>query len=297
MIAALEVAGYNFRLWRRNPRVIISFALAFILCFLLSDKVVRFAESNNTVMQVFEPFIWTFSDSNSILLASLLLIFLFADIQFFSCGTPFFLIRTKRCTWLIGQFLYIIGATFVYLVFVLFSTSIICMNKSFIGNIWSETAARLWYSSAGEKIAIPATVKTMEMSTPYKCMAIIFGLMLMYTLFLMFAMMVFNLYKGQRAGMIAVMGISIYGFVLSPETFKGLLNLSENENYKANVIVGWLSPLNQATFQRHNFGFDLLPTLWQSTVFFLALFGVCFFVTMKLIKNYSFNFTCSEGDV
>ena len=82
MIAALNVAAYNFRLWKKNPRVIIAFSLAFILCFLLSDKVVRFADANDTVMQVFEPFIWTFSDSNSILLASLLLIFLFADMPF-----------------------------------------------------------------------------------------------------------------------------------------------------------------------------------------------------------------------
>lgn len=296
MIAALNVAAYNFRLWKKNPRVIIAFSLAFILCFLLSDKVVRFADANDTVMQVFEPFIWTFSDSNSILLASLLLIFLFADMPFISSGTPLFLVRTKRRTWLIGQFIYIIGATLVYLIFVLFSTSIICMNKTFPGNIWSETAARLGYSGAGEKIAVPATVKTMEMSTPYACMIVIFGLMLMYILFLVFVMMVFNLYKGQRAGMIAVLGISVYGFVLSPETFKVLLKLSEEENYKANVIVGWLSPLNQATFQRHNFGYDMLPTLGQSTICFLILFAISFVISARLIRRYSFKFTGTEGE-
>ena len=35
-----SVAGFNFRQWHRNPRIIVTFVLAFILCFLLSDKAV-----------------------------------------------------------------------------------------------------------------------------------------------------------------------------------------------------------------------------------------------------------------
>lgn len=293
---AFAVAGYNFRLWRKNPRIVIAFSLAFILCYLLSDKVVAFARQYDTSMQIFEPFIWTFSDGNSILLASLLLIFLFADMPFLSGGTQLFLMRTKRRIWLAGQFLYIIGATLIYLLFVLFSTSILCMNRSFVGNLWSETAARLGYSGAGERIAIPATVKVMEMSTPYPCMAVIFGLMLLYTLFLVFLMLVFNLYKGQAAGMLAVFGVSIYGFLLSPDVFKLLLRLEDYEAYKANVFVGWLSPLNQATFGRHNFGYDLLPTLGQSGLIFLGLIAVCFGFALWLIRNYQFVFTGTEGE-
>ena len=92
------------------------------------------------------------------------------------------------------------------------------------------------------------------------------------------------------------LGISVYGFVLSPETFKVLLKLSEEENYKANVIVGWLSPLNQATFQRHNFGYDMLPTLGQSTICFLILFATSFVISARLIRRYSFKFTGTEGE-
>ena len=91
-----SVASYNFRGWRRNPRVIITFALAFILCFLLSDKAVNFAQDNKTTMQLVEAFIWTFDDSTSILLTSILMIFLFSDMPFISSGTPFYLMRINR---------------------------------------------------------------------------------------------------------------------------------------------------------------------------------------------------------
>lgn len=64
---AFSVAGYNFRQWNKNPRIAIAFSLAFILCFLLSDKIVTFADQYQTTMQILEPFIWTFGDSNSIL--------------------------------------------------------------------------------------------------------------------------------------------------------------------------------------------------------------------------------------
>ena len=97
------VAAYNFRGWRRNPRIFITFALAFILCFLLSEKAVDFAKANKTTMQVVEAFIWTFDDSNSVLLTSLLMIFLFSDMPFISSGTPYYLMRIDRKTWLTGQ--------------------------------------------------------------------------------------------------------------------------------------------------------------------------------------------------
>lgn len=34
----LVTAGYNFRMWKKNMRVIAAFLLAFILCFMLTDK-------------------------------------------------------------------------------------------------------------------------------------------------------------------------------------------------------------------------------------------------------------------
>ena len=148
----MAVTKYNFRQWHRNPRIVITFCLAFVLCFLLSDKAVKFAKEYDTTMQLVEAFVWTFGDSNSILLSSLLLLLLFADMPFISAGTPFYLMRIDRKTWLAGQALYIVLATFLYLAFILVSTSLVCMRQSFIGNMWSETAAILGYSGAGRAV-------------------------------------------------------------------------------------------------------------------------------------------------
>ncbi len=291
----LAVTTYNFRQWHKNPRIAITFCLAFVLCFLLSDKAVKFAKEYDTTMQLVEAFVWTFGDSNSILLSSLLLLLLFADMPFISSGTPFYLMRIDRRTWLMGQALYIALATLFYLVFILVFTSLVCMRQSFVGDVWSETAAILGYSGAGQAVALPALVKTLEMSTPYVCMGTIFLLMLLYTLLMAFVMLLFNLKKGQLAGIVSVFAFSLFGFLLNPQTIKAIFRLPDELMYRANVAVGWLSPLNHATYHMHNFGYDLLPRLWQTYLIFALLIVLCFLLSLRAVRNYNFNFTGTEG--
>lgn len=289
------VARYNFRLWHKNPRVFLTFALAFILCFLLSDKVVRFAAEYKTTMQIVEAFVWTFGDSNSILLCSLLLVLLFADMPFISPGTPFFLMRIDRRTWIAGQALYVVLATALYMAFVLAATSLVCMSSSFTGNMWSATAAILGYSGAGKAVALPASVKTLEMSTPYVCMATIFVLMLLYALLVAFLMLSFNMHLGQRAGAVSVFVFNLYGLVLNPQLIGTVFHLSDHQQYKANVAAGWLSPLNHATYYMHNFGYDLLPRLWQTYVIFGVLIVLCLLSVLRAARNYNFQFAGTEN--
>ena len=292
---AFSIAGYNFRLWRGNPRIVVTFALSFILCFLLTDKAVRFAVDHNTSLQLMETFIWSFGDSNSILLSSVLLVMLFADMPFLSSGTPFYLVRTDRRTWITGQVIYIIAATSIYMLFVLLSTILLSMKHAFPANMWSPTAAILGYTNAGKRVAIPALVKTLEMSWPYQSMISIFTLMLGYGGVMVMIMLVCNLRYGQAAGVVSVLVFSLYGILMQPDTIQLLLRLPDEAYYIANVTIGWLSPLNHATFHMHNFGYDKLPRLWQSYTIFISLIVILYFAATRAAKRYNFNFTGTEG--
>lgn len=289
------IATYNFGLWRGNARVIVTFALSFILCFLLSDKAIRFSIDHNTPLQIVETFIWSFGDSNSILLISSMLILLFADMPFLSSGTPLYLVRTSRRKWITGQILYIILATFIYLLFILASTALLSMKYAFSANMWSPTAAILGYTNAGKRIAVPALVKTLEMSWPYQSMLNIFALMLGYTCLMVMIMLACNIRYGQSAGVVSVMVFSLYGFLLRPDTLQLVFKLPDEAYYIANVLIGWISPLNHATFHMHNFGYDKLPTLWQSYVVFILLIVMCYFAAVRAVKKYNFKFTGTEG--
>lgn len=287
------VAAANFRRWRRNPQIILAFCLAFIVCFLLSDKVILFANEHDTLLQAVEPFIWTFGDAKSVLVISLLLLVLFADMPNLGNDVPLFLVRIDRKVWMLGQILYLILATLVFMCFILLSTCVLAASIAYPGNLWSNTAAILGYSEIGHKIAVPAFVKVLELSFPYECMFHIFGLMLGYSVLMASIILFLNMIK-DNGGMIGGIIFSGFGFILNPEIILKWFDIPKERINIANIIFGWISPLNNATYYMHNFGYDNLPKLWVSYVFFIV--GSLFFFVLSIlrIRKYTFNFTGTQ---
>ena len=290
----MQVAGYNYRQWKKNPRIIMTFALSFTVCFLLSDKALDFSAAYAKSMQAAEPFIWTFGDAGSIMIISMLLILLFSDIPMLNAGVPFYLMRTTKRRWILGQIAYVCTVTALYMLFVLASTAVICAKNCFPGNMWSATGAILGYSGLGENLHLPIAVKVMEFITPYECMLQIILLMLLYSISMVLVMLVLNLKWGKRAGITGGILYSLYGLLLSPDTVAALLKIPEEQMFRANVILGWISPLNHATYKMHNFGYDRLPTLEQSYMVFIGLILLLGLLALYLIKIYNFSFVSSK---
>lgn len=283
----------NFQGWRRRPQIWLAFGLGFVACFMLTNKSVLFAEEHGTLMQLFEPFIWTFGDTKSILLISLCLLLLFGDMPQLGAETPFMLIRTTRKRWMTAQILYIILATVIFTAFILLSTCLLSYNYVYPANQWSETAAILSYSNIGESIAIPTFVKVLELNYPYTCTAHIFLLLLGYSLVLSSLIFLFNLMKA-RLGMIAGVLYSGFGLFLTPDVISKWFDFSLLQSNRANIIFGWLSPLNHATYYMHSFGYDNLPKLWMSYLIFDIASLIIFVTAFILTRNYAFHFTGTE---
>lgn len=288
------VAFSYYRQGLANRRLGLTLALAFVLCYLLTEKAVRFASENGTTMQIMEGFVWTFADADSILLTSALLILLFADMPFLSPATPFLLVRINRRIWLAGQALHITMTSVLYLGFVLFTTGLLCMTRSFAGNQWSETAAILAYSGAGKNNALPAAVKTLEMSTPYGAAAVIFALMVAYALLLVHLMLALNIRFGPLAAIGGVFLFVLTGYLLKPDLLITVYRLPDLLAYRAKIAVGWISPLNHATFSMHNFGYDQLPRIWQTFALFSVLLLILYRYALRAVRRYPFNFRGNE---
>ena len=91
------------------------------------------------------------------------------------------------------------------------------------------------------------------------------------TLFIAVLMLFLNLAAGNMAGVIGAFAVSLYGLLLNPDVFRKLFHFTESQEYRANVFCGWLSPLNQATFPMHSFGYDYLPGIGMSMFIFAIL--------------------------
>lgn len=288
-----QTALANFRQWRHNPQIILAFGIGFVISFLLSDKVVAFANVHDTVLQILEPFIWTFGDAGSILTISLCLLLLFSDMPNLNNEVPLFLVRTNRNIWILGQILYMVCTTFLFLAFILISTCVLAGVKAYPANFWSDTAAILGYSDISKKIAVPAFVKVLEFSLPYTCTVHIFGLLLGYSLVLAGIILYLNLWK-TRGGMVGGIVFSAFGIVVSPDMISKWFGFSQDQETFANIIFGWISPLNHATYYMHNFGYDNLPRFWMSYLFFLIGSMGMFGLSVWRIRNYSFDFTGTQ---
>ena len=167
---------------------------------------------------------------------------------------------------------------------------ILCAKVGYPGNIWSNTAAMLAYSKLGEDLNIPSTVKVMESVTPYGCTAQVILLLFLYILCLSFIVLAGNLLPGKNRGLVAGLLFCLYGFLLEPKVLRVLLGFEEYEMFRVNVLIGWISPLSHASYGRHNFGYDRLPTVWQSCVVFLILLGFLIWFCGRRMKYYHFVF-------
>ncbi|MDO4306465.1 MAG: hypothetical protein Q4C77_06490 [Eubacteriales bacterium] len=274
----------------RNIKTAVGFLISVVVCFLLSGTVVEVTKYYGTSTQAAEPFLWTFGDGTAVLLVSLLLIFLFSDLPGITAFTPFYLVRMTKKRWLAAQFLYILAVTVLYVVFVLGATMLLCMKNSYIENVWSETAAILGYSGAGEVWKIPSTVRAMESIRPYGCMLQAALLMLGYGLTLGVLILFGNLRSGKNYGMLFAMGYSLYGFLLDPKVLGKLLKLETYEMYRVRSAVGWISPLNHAVYSMHDFGYDNLPGIWQSVGLFSGITAVLCVLSCRVLKKYPFTF-------
>ena len=225
------------------------------------------------------------------MLSSLLLLFFFGDMPFVNQATPYYLIRMNRREWISAQMIYVGAVTTIYLLFLLGVFCLLCAPLSFPGNMWSETGAMLGYSGVGSDIALPASVKTMEMSDPYTCVVKIFLLMLLYEILTVTWMMMWNLGKNRIGGIWSVFLLNLHGLLLNSQTLGKILHIPETVQYKSNVLCGWLSPLNHVTYYMHNFGYDYLPRIWQSCLILLVLSGVNLCVIHWLSGRYEFQFS------
>lgn len=290
MKQVLAVFRYNLHGFFKNPRVVLTFLLEIVLSFLLSSRVTEVTDRFDTPVQAAEPFLWTFGDSTAVLLSSMLLLLIFSDLPKMTPITAYQLLRTTKKKWILAQLFYVTAVTALYTGFMLLITVILCMKNSYVGNIWSETAAMLGYSSLGETLQVPSTVRVMESISPYGCMMQALLLLFCYSLTLSFVILAGNLYGKKNSGMLFGLLYSLYGFLLDPKVLGALLHKEEYEMYQVNVLVSWISPLSHAVYGRHNFGYDRLPRVWQSCALFLLLLGFLSLLSVRRMNKYPFEF-------
>ena len=107
-------------------------------------------------------------------------------------------------------------------------------------------------------------------------------------------MMFFTVWKSYAAGVGSAFVYTLAGFLMSPDNLIKIFSIPQELAFRARVWMGWISPLNHATYSMHNFGYDRLPRLWQTYAVFGAAGVMLIVLSMLAVRGYNFDFRGTE---
>ena len=285
---AFACAFWNFRMLLKNVRFYTGLLLGFLICFFLTEKTISLSHTFGTDLQLFEPFVWSFADGDSILFASLALLLPLSQLPRLDTPASYLIFRAGRLSWLLGQVITVFAVSLFYVFFLLGSTCLLAAGNAFLADHWSNTAVVMSFAPAQFDVALEVVRRTVKQTTPINCALSIFALLTQYVLLLSSINLFFSLRRGKRTGTAAVILFSLICYLLTPDRLIVWLGLEDFRqlHYIANRLLAWISPLQHAAYTMHSFsGYENLPTLGQTCLILgaasLFLLILSFFAAQK----------------
>ncbi len=274
----LSTARTEYVKWITNPRMIIlGVMLIFIYDFAVSP-LLQMAEEMNSPLNMFEPFIAVANSQLLILIIPAVYLTLISDFPRTDGNTLFFLLRTGKINWLLGQILFIIMTIFTFIGTVFLGTVLPMLTQGFIADKWSLVVKQYGIifpekaMSFGNQLI---TEKLYNQLPPFSAVIQSYLLMMAYLLTLALIMLMFNCIK------LKLMGLLSSGAVIA---FGGALSV-------ANVKAMWLFPMAHTIIYLHYTRFFREPVfaMWKTALYFVVVAVVLIAISMISLDQTDFD--------
>lgn len=211
---SFSISINNIRKWASNPRIYILGALLFLMLWSYISPISTFARGiNYRVTPWLFPHLsnWYFTQ----MLMLLGIVFLFCDAPFMDEGQPYLLVRSGRISWGLGQVIYIMLGTAIYLLFINIISILILSPNLFLDDGWGKVLGTLAQPSESLKYALPISYNIQFQYTPIK--AFVISLLLEWCAGTMIGIIMFitNIYLKRSIGAIAGSAIVLFDFVVA----------------------------------------------------------------------------------
>lgn len=208
MRTVLTCAHVNFKKWAVGPKIYVVFLVSALMMVWMWEGVTRYSLQVGVPVT---PWGLAFSYGNTamtVLIGCLLLLF-YCNAPFADGHTPFVVIRTGRRNWILGQVVYIIESSFVYMVFhVVCMLLILSPSLSFSGDWGSVLKALTQYPSDYTGNLYPSDLALAQYSGPmYGLIGALF--LWLVPCFVGMVALFFNVISGRSLG-VAVGGVFIF---------------------------------------------------------------------------------------
>lgn len=213
---SFSISINNMRKWTSNPRIYILAALLFLMLWNFISPISAFARSVNCrVAPWLLPYLSNWYISQMLMMLGI--VFLFCDAPFMDEGQPYLLVRSGRIPWGLGQVIYIMLGTAVYLLFITIISILILSPNLFLSNGWGKVLGTLAQPNAGlqYEINLPIIYNIQLQYTPIKAFILSFLLEWCTGTMIGLVMFITNIYLKRSIGAIVGSAIVLFDFVVA----------------------------------------------------------------------------------
>lgn len=136
----ISVARIEYLRWLTNPRVIIVGVLLIFMRELAVDPLLERAAKFGEQLNILEPFVAIGNSGMLVMLMPCVFLILISDYPKMTGNTLFFIKRTGKTNWFLGQLLFLLMAIFTFLLAVVIGSMIV--SEGTFGTNWSDTVTK-----------------------------------------------------------------------------------------------------------------------------------------------------------
>lgn len=211
---SLSVAKTEYIKWALNPRMIMMLVLLIFIKTCAIEPLTAHATEMNSPLNVLEPFIAVGNSGLLVLILPVVFLTLISDFPRMDGNTLFFVLRTGKLNWLLGQIIFALMSLFSFLGVVFLGSVIPVFMDTFWGNNWSFVVTRydtLFPQNAGGFASQLVPPNLYNQLPPFSAVLQTYILLSCYLFIIALIMLLFNILKHKILGFFTSGSIIAFG--------------------------------------------------------------------------------------
>lgn len=273
-----QVAKNEYVKWIYNPRIIIFVVLYMFLYDYIIEEMLHAADKMDSLLMIYEPFIAMTNSEMLIMVIPAVFIVLISDFPRTDGNTMFYIMRTGKTNWLLGQILFALAATVTYLLGILGISIVMVSGHGYSKNIWSPVITDYTKTFPNEiKARIPTLINGRLYNNLTPTQALLLSLsLLIFMLLVIELLLLVSFSTGKRmTGILMVYLIIGLGSSLCALEHKSMWLFPSAHS------IAWLHFDHVLRVQKYKIS--------TSFLYYVVILAVMFILSLVTMKHYDFS--------
>lgn len=271
-------ARTEYSKWLFNPRMIIVAVMIVFVYNLSVTPLSEMAAEMKDKLNIFEPFVAITNSNLLIIIIPGVFLTLISDFPKTDGSTLFFLQRTDRTNWVLGQALFVIFAIVTFILVIFIASVLPIIGIADFENQWSNTVMHYKEEFPKKAFSFGANLITENLTyqiAPFDAALQSSVLVALYLFLLSLVMLLFN-----------TIGIKIMGLVTSA----GIIAIG-GALCAVNTTEKWIFPMSHTIIWLHNTKYfrQQIMEMWKSYVYFAVIIVVLLMLCCIFIDTTDFD--------